>query len=165
MSELIIAGFKGEFTADQVLLDMEKMQQTHNINLDDAVVAIRKPDGTVKIRHSNILVFSDAAMGSQFGMIFAGPAGLIVGGLIGAAVGKTVKFLKQIGIMDDFVKDVAKVLEPGSSAIFLRVHKAISENIVNELKKFNGTLLRSSLSIEDEKALIEELRETLVSKL
>ncbi len=164
MSELIIAGFKGEFSADEVLLDLEKMQQIHKVNLDDAVVAIRRLDGTIKIKHSNLLVMSDAAVGSQFGMVLAGPAGLLVGGVIGAAVGGTVKILKHIGIMDNFVKDVADVLEPGSSAIFIRIHKSISQSIVDELKKFNGTLLRSSLSVEDEQALVKDLKETVVLK-
>ena len=83
MSELITVGFKGELAADEVLLDLEKMQQIHKISLDDAVVAVRKADGTVKIKHSNLLVMSDAAVGSLFGMVLGGPAGLLVGGVIG----------------------------------------------------------------------------------
>ncbi len=164
MSELITVGFKGEFTADEVLLDLEKMQQIHKINLDDAVVAIRKVDGTIKIKHSNLLVMSDAAMGSLFGMVVGGPAGLLVGGVIGAAVGETVKILSHIGITDEFVKGVADVLAPGSSAIFFRVHKSISDAVVDELKKFNGELLRSSLSVKDENELITALKEAVILK-
>ncbi len=164
MSELITVGFKGEFTADEVLLDLEKMQQIHQINLDDAVVAIRKVDGTIKIKHSNLLVMSDAAMGSLFGMVVGGPAGLLVGGVIGAAVGETVKILSHIGITDEFVKGVADVLAPGSSAIFFRVHKSISDAVVDELKKFNGELLRSSLSVKDENELITALKEAVILK-
>ncbi len=155
MSVLIVVGFKGEFTADEVLLDVEKMSQIHKVNLDDAVVAIRKMDGTVKIRHSNILIYSDAATGSQYG-IFAGPTGILVGGLIGAAIGKSIKTFLHIGIADTFVKEIAAILELGCSAIFIRAHKAISENIVEELKKFNGTLIRSSLSVENEQELVRE---------
>jgi len=164
MSELIIAGFKGELTADEVLLDLEKMQQVHKINLDDAVVAIRRSDGPIKIKHSNLLVMSDAAMGGLFGMVLGGPAGLLAGAVIGAAVGETVKILKHIGITDDFVNEVADILEPGSSAIFIRVHKSLSDSVVDELKKFNGKLLRSSLSIKDEKELLNALEEIVQLK-
>ncbi len=156
MSELIIAGFKGELSADEVLLDLEKLQQIHKINLDDAVVVVRKGDGPIKIKHSNLLVASDAAIGSAVGMVL-GPVGLLVGGVIGAAVGETVKLLSHIGISDDFVKEVAGVMEPGSSAIFFRAHKSVSEDIVNELKKFDGKLLRSSLSVKSEQELIKAL--------
>jgi len=164
MSELITVGFKGELAADEVLLDLEKMQQIHKISLDDAVVAIRRVDGTVKIKHSNLLVMSDAAVGSLFGMVLGGPAGLLVGGVIGAAIGETVKILAHVGISDDFVKEVAKIMEPGNSAIFFRVHKAISDSVVEELKKYNGKLLRSSLSIKDEQELLKALEESVVLK-
>ena len=154
MSELIIAGFKGELAADEVLLDLQRLQQVHKINLDDAVVAVRKGDGPIKIKHSNLLVASDAAIGSAVGMVL-GPVGLLVGGVIGAAVGETVKLLSHIGISDSFVKEVADLLEPGSSAIFFRAHKTISEDIVSELTKFDAKLLRSSLSVKDEQELLK----------
>ena len=46
-------------------------------------------------------------------------------------------------------------MEPGNSAIFFRVHKTISDSVVEELKKYNGKLLRSSLSIKDEQELVK----------
>lgn len=164
MSELIIAAFKGEFAADEVLLDLEKMQQVHKLDLDDAVVVVRKGNGPIKIKHSNVLVMTDAAMGSLFGMVLGGPVGLLVGAVIGAAVGETVKILTHIGISDEFIAQVAEVLEPASSAIFLRVHKHISENVVEELKKYNGKLLRSTLSIKDEQELVKALGEQVLLK-
>ena len=164
MSELIIAGFKGEFAADEVLLDLEKLQQVHKLDLDDAVVVVRKGSGPIKIKHSNLLVMTDAAMGSLFGMVLGGPVGLLVGAVIGAAVGETVKILTHIGISDDFIKDVAEILEPSSSAIFIRVHKHISEDVVEELKKYNAKLLRSTLSIKDEQELLKELSQAVLLK-
>jgi uncharacterized membrane protein len=164
MSELIIAGFKGEFAADEVLLDLEKLQQIHQIDLDDAVVAVRRRDGQIKIKHSNMLVMTDTAMGSLFGMVIGGPVGLLVGAVIGAAVGETVKILTHIGISDDFIKEVSELLEPSSSAIFLRVHKHISDGVVEELKKYNAKLLRSSLSIKDEQELLAALGDAVLLK-
>ena len=58
---------------------------------------------------------------------------------------------------DEFVKEVATVLEPGSSAIFFRAHKSVSEDIIVELKKFGAKLLRSSLSVKDEQELLKAL--------
>ena len=71
MSELIVAGFKGEFTADEVLLDLLKMKQIHLIDLDYAVVAVRRDDGTITVKHSNVLVHADATAGCQWGIIIA----------------------------------------------------------------------------------------------
>jgi uncharacterized membrane protein len=160
MSELIVAGFNGEFTADEVLLDLLKMKQIHLIDLDYAVVVARRDDGTIRVSHNNVLVHADATAGGQWGTLFGGPVGYIIGGIIGAVIGETVKGLKKIGIQDDFIKDVSETLEPGSSAIFIRVRKSLSDKVVEELKKFNAKLLRSSLTITSEAELLKELSNT-----
>jgi len=147
MSELIVAGFKGEFTADEVLLDLLKMKQIHLIDLDYAVVVARRDDGTIRISHNNVVVHADATAGGQWGILFGGPVGYIIGAIIGAVIGETVKGLKHIGIEDDFIKEVSETLEQGSSAIFIRVRKTLSDKVIEELRKFNAKLLRSSLTI------------------
>ena len=158
MSEMIVAGFKGEFTADEVLLELLKMKQIHLIDLDYAVVAARKDDGTLRVRHNKVLVHADATAAGQFGtLFFGGPVGYIVGAIIGAAIGETVKGLKKIGIKDDFIKEISETLEKGSSAIFIRVRKTLSDKVVEELRKFNARLLRSSLQIANEEELVREL--------
>jgi uncharacterized membrane protein len=157
MSELIVAGFKGEFSADQVLLDLLKMKQIHLIDLDYAVVVARRDDGAIRVSHNNVVVHADATAGGQWGILFGGPVGYIIGAIIGAVVGETVKGLKQIGIQDDFIRDVSETLEPGSSAIFIRVRKALSDKVVEELKNFHAKLLRSSLTITDEAELLKLL--------
>src|SRR5512136_1325916 len=158
MSELIVAGFKGEFTADEVLLDLLKMKQIHLIDLDYVVVAARRDDGTLRVRHDNVVVKADATAAGQFGtLFFGGPVGYIVGAIIGAAIGETVKGLKKIGIQDDFIKEVSETLEKGSSAIFIQVRKSLSDKVVDELKSFNAKLLRSSLAITNEAEVLRKL--------
>lgn len=164
MSELIVVGFKGESAADEALIDLERMEQIHKIHLDDAVIAVRRKDGTVKIKHSNILVISDAALGSAFGVVLGGPAGMLVGGLVGAAIGESVKVLSHVGIDDPFIEEVAKIMEPGNSAIFFRVHKHISNDIVEVLENYDGKLLRSSLSIKDGDELRRVLEDHILLK-
>jgi uncharacterized membrane protein len=161
MSELIVAGFKGEFTADEVLLDLLKMKQTHLIDLDYAVVAARREDGSIAVRHSNVVVSADAAAGGLWGIFIGGPGGFVIGAVIGAVIGETVKVLRHIGINDDFIREVSEALEPGCSAIFIRVRKALSDRVVEELKKFNAKLLRSALTITDEAELLRELGQNM----
>lgn len=166
MSELIVAGFKGEFTADEVLLDLLKMEQIHMLDLDEAVVASRKKDGTINIRHSNVMVMADAATGSSAGLligtILLNPVMFtLIGGLIGAAFGETAKILKEIGIKDEFINDIAETLKPEYSAIFILVSKSIPGKVVEELCKYKAKLLRTSLSPKKE----SELKSILVNSL
>ncbi len=166
MSELIVAGFKGQFTADKVLLDLFSMEQIHMIDLDDAAVAIRQKDGTIAIKHTSVLVMADAAVGSGCGLLIGTVClnplmGTLVGGVVGAAVGGIIKLVKKIGIKDDFIEGVADTLKPDSSAIFVLVSKGLPDKVAEELGKFDGKLLRTSLSPENEEELNKILRESV----
>jgi uncharacterized membrane protein len=169
MSELIVTGFKGEFTADEVLLDLFKLEQVHLVDLEDAAVAARKKDGTIKIRHTNILVKADATLGSEVGLV-VGTMLLnplmctLIGGVVGAAVGETVKVLEHIGVKDDFIRDVAETLKPNSSAIFILIRKSIPGKVVEELSRFKGRLLRTTLSPTQEAELKNILMEHVTLK-
>lgn len=166
MSDLIVVGFEGEFTADEVLLDLLKMEQVHLVDLDDAAVAARKKDGTCRIKCSNVLIMADAAAGSQWGLLIGtvllNPLmGTLAGGVIGAAVGKVTKVLKKIGIEEEFLKNMSDTFKPDSSAIFVLVRRSLPEKVVDEFRKFKGKLLRSSLSPENELELQRILQESV----
>ncbi len=169
MSELIVAGFKGQFTADEVLLNLFKLEQVHLIDLDDAAVAVRRMDGTIVLKHSNILVMSNAATGCGWGLLIGtvclSPVmGTLVGGIIGAAVGEITKVVEKIGIKHDFIKELADTLVPDSSAIFILVRKGAPDRIAGELGKFGGKLLRTSLSPENEAELRDILQKNVTFK-
>jgi len=166
MRDLIVAGFNGQFTADEVLLDLMKLNQVHQIDLEDAAVAIRKKDGTIAIKQTSVLVMADAAVGGGCGLLIGAVClnplmGTLVGGVIGAAVGKIVKLVEKIGIKEDFIKGVADTLVPDSSAIFVIVSKGLSDEVAKELSKFSGTLLRTSLSPKNEEELKKILQQNV----
>ena len=65
----------------------------------------------------------------------------------------------DIGIDDDFIKDLGNTCQPGSSALFILVRKVTPDRVHEELRRFKGKVMRTSLSKEDEdklKAAIEE---------
>ncbi len=164
MNELIVAGFKGQFKADKVLLELLEQEQVHLIDLEDAVVAVRKKDGAIKIKHTNILTMADAAIGAEVGLllgaILLNPLmGILVGGLIGAAVGETVEMLEHIGVKKDFILDIVATLKPNSSAIFILIRKSPPEKVFEELSKFKARILRTTLSPKKEAELKRILRQ------
>lgn len=154
MSSLIAVGFKDEFTAEAVMLELRKLQQEHLIDLEDAAIAIRNKEGKVRIKQTQELTTSGALSGGLwgllFGFIFFNPllgwaAGAIAGGVSGA--------LTDIGIDDNFIREVGSTITPGTSAIFVLVRKATSDKVLEDLSKFQGTILKTSLSHEDEAKL------------
>lgn len=161
MSELIALAFDDEFKADEVLQTMAKLQKEYLVDLDDACVVIRDKNGKVKLKQTHDLTTAGAAGGGLWGfllgLIFLHP---LVGFLIGAAAGALSGTAADYGIDDNFMKDLGKTLEPGTSAIFLLIRKSTPDKVLPELKKYNGKILRTSLSKEDEEKLQEAISNT-----
>ena len=63
--------------------------------------------------------------------------------------------ITDIGVDDDFIKQVGNTIEPGHSALFLLVRKATQDKLAEELQKFHATVLQTSLSAEDDAKLRE----------
>ncbi len=158
MSDLIVIGFKDEFKADEVILDLRKLEREYLINLEDAAVVIRNKDGKIKIKQTQELVTSGALSGSfwglLFGSIFFNP---LIGSALGAAVGAISGALTDIGINDNFIREIGSTIEPGTSAIFFLVRRSTPDKVLEDLSKFEGKVLRTSLSKEDEAKLQEAL--------
>ncbi len=154
MSDLIAVGFKDEFRADEVLLDLAKLQREHLIDLEDAVVVVRNQKGKVKIKQSQDLVTSGALDGGLWGLllgfIFFNP---LLGWAAGAAAGALSGVVTDIGIDDNFIKEIGNTLEPGTSAIFVLVRQVTPDKVLEELSQFEGKVLRTSLSKADEAKL------------
>ena len=163
MSELIVVGFDNELKADEVLHKLGEMQKEHLVDLDDAVVVIKNEKGKVKVKQSYDLVTSGALSGgfwgSLIGLLFLHPllgvaAGLATGALSGA--------LTDVGVDDEFIKDLGKTIEPNTSALFLLVRKATPDKVLEELRPYGGKLLRTSLSKSDEASLKAALEKAKV---
>lgn len=163
MSNLIVVGFDNELKADEVLHKLGELQKEHLVDLEDAVVVIKNQKGKVKIKQAYDLVTSGAIgggfWGSLIGLLFLHP---LLGVAAGIATGALSGALTDIGIDDDFIEDLGKTLESGTSALFLLVRKATPDKVLEELRPYGGRLLRTSLSKSDEASLKAALEKAKV---
>ena len=152
---LVVTAFDSESTADEVQTALRAMEKSYLIDLNDSVVIIRDRGGKVSIRQTHNLT-QDGALAGGFcgaivGAMFLNPvAGFVVGAAVGAAVGAT----EDIGINDDFLRDVGQSLSPGTSALAVLVRRADPELVLPELEKFDGRILKMSLLHTDEKRFL-----------
>ena len=110
-------------------------------------------------RSSACSAASGALWGMLLGLLFFVPFfGLAIGGLMGALFGK----LGKSGINDEFRSQVNDLLEPGHAAVVVMASKITEDKFADRMKPFGGTLLKTSLSEEDEKELAHELGESQV---
>ena len=153
MSELIVVGFMDEFKADEVMSELRRLQSEYLIDLEDAGIVIRNQEGKVKIKQAQELVATGALSGGYWGVLlsvlFLNPIFTLVGAAAGALSGA----LSDIGINDDFMRDLGSTIEPGTSAIFVLIRKSTPDRVLENLSKFEGKVLRTSLSKEDEAKL------------
>jgi uncharacterized membrane protein len=156
VGRLVVVAYPGEQVAEQARDRLLQLQKQALIGLDDAVVVVRRADGKVKIKQSISLAGSGALSGAFWGMLI----GLIflmpgVGAVVGAAAGALSGKMVDLGIDDRFIKDVGAALPPGSSALFLLIHRVTPDKVIAEMKEFGGTIVQTNLA-EDEEAALQE---------
>jgi uncharacterized membrane protein len=154
MSELIVFSFPTETGATEMDETIHYLMKEELIDLKDAAVVVRKPDGKIKVKQATNLVGLGAVGGAFWGMLigllFWAPwLGLAIGAVAGAISGK----LSDYGINDDFIKEVSETIKPGGSALFLLITEWTEDKVLERLKKFNPTVVKTSLSNEEEQKL------------
>jgi uncharacterized membrane protein len=154
MSTLVAIGYDDPFKAEEIRLKLLKMQQEYLIDLEDAVVATKDKNGKVKLHQ----IFSTTKAGAVSGGFWGALVGLIflnplLGMAVGAASGATAGALSDVGINNDFMKELAQTMQPDSSVLFVLVRKATPDKVLEELKGSGGKILRTSLSHESEAKL------------
>lgn len=154
MASLVVIGFEDRHKAEEVRLALIKMQRAYLIDLEDAVVAVKQPDGKIKLHQPINLTAAGAVSGgfwgTLIGCLFFSP---LLGAAAGATAGAVSGALSDLGISDDFMKKIAGELEPGNSALFVLVRKATPDKVLDELKGYGGTVLQTSLTHEEEAKL------------
>jgi uncharacterized membrane protein len=165
MADLIVVSFDNEFKAEKVRLDMMRMQREHLIDLDEAAVVVHKSGGGIRLHHNQHFtvpgMLTGGFVGTLAGLIVFNPVLALFGMVTGTGLGAIIGALKEVGIDDDFMKDIASHLKPGTSALFILAKKAAPEQIVAELKRYEGQIIQTSLSHEDQTRLREALDKAL----
>ena len=160
MSTFVAICYPDEHKAHEVRLELAKLQQEYLIDLEDAVVAVKNEKGKVKLHQAvNLTAFGAARgglWGSLIGLLFFNP---LLGAAVGAAAGAASGALTDIGVNNDFMKKLADGFQPGTSALFVLVWSATPDRVHEEIKKYGGTVLQTSLSHEDEAKLQAALDE------
>lgn len=154
MSDLVVIEYEDMYTAEEVRLRLQKMQQDYLVDLADAVVAVKDENGKVKLNQIHNLTATGAVSGgfwgTLIGLIFLNP---LLGMAAGAAAGAIGGALTDVGINDKFMKDLASGFNNGSSALFILVRKVTPDKVLAELEGSGGKVLQTSLTHEQEAKL------------
>ncbi|NKE44003.1 DUF1269 domain-containing protein [Roseomonas frigidaquae] len=145
MADLLVIAFPTEAQAEEARSRILAMQREYLIAVGDAAVALRRPDGGIKL--NQILqptaagAASGALWGSLIGLLFLNP---LAGAALGAATGAVAGRLSDVGINDTFMKEVAQTLQSGEAALFLLVRKMTADRVMAGLQGMGGRIMSSS---------------------
>jgi len=162
-NNLIVIGFNNEADAFEMRAALPKLQTQYLIEMADAVVVTRDAKGDVQLHQAINLTAAGAVSGGFWGMligmIFLNP---LLGAAVGAGSGALSGKLSDIGINDQFMKDLGATITPGTSALFVLVRKATPDKVLDGLKPFagKGRILQTSLTKDKE----DELRAFIEAK-
>lgn len=168
MSELVCIAFKDSSTADRVLNELRALETNYVLDLEDAVIVVRDMDGKVHLKQC-VDVFGGATVhGVSLGMLWGGLMGLLfmnpLAGLIGSLAGgagagaittaaSEYGLLSDYGIPDNFIRALGSTITRGTSAIFLLIRSADQEKLLAGFSRYEGTILKTSLSHDQEEKL------------
>ena len=161
MSELIIIGYDDHATAERAQGKVIELQRDFVLNLSGLAVVRVDEDGKKHIDTPGSIVGVSATGGALWGMIigllFLVPGlGLLIGGAWGALAGVASK----AGVNRSLRDRVDGLLTPGKAALVVMATKITEDKFSAAMGEFGGTVLKTSLSDADEKALAEELSGT-----
>jgi uncharacterized membrane protein len=162
VSTLVVLGFADTTTADVAAKEVEQLNREGLLNLIDWARVIRRLDGSIDVRQgvstTGVGAMGGTLWGALFGLIFLMPiAGAVVGAVTGAIGGK----LADVGIDDDFIKEVREKVTEGTSALFALTSGATApDKIIDELKAYDFEIISTNLPEEQE----EQLREAFAQE-
>jgi uncharacterized membrane protein len=158
VSDLIAVAYPDRETAEKVRQRLAQLTLEHTLELEDAVIVDRDENGKVKLHQAH----NPAARGAAGGALWGGLIGMLFlvplfGMLVGAAAGGTSGALMDVGINDQFMKDLGTKLQPGGAALIVLVRKVTPDKVLPEISQYGGEVIQSSLDDEAEARLREVL--------
>ncbi|MFN8475380.1 MAG: DUF1269 domain-containing protein [Anaerolineae bacterium] len=144
--------------AEQMLDIVEGLQKQQLIDIIDGAAvawpADKKKPSTKQLHHTNWTgALGGAFWGILFGLLFFIP---FVGLAIGAALGALAGHFSDYGINDKFIKEVRDKVTPGTSALFLLTQNAVTDKVIDAMKKGPTFEIVSTNLTQDQEAKLRE---------
>jgi len=161
MATLTVWKFDSAGGAQNALTLLERMQKEELLQINDGAY-VTWPEGKKKPKTEqlNRLAGAGALGGSFWGLLF----GLIffvplLGMAVGAAMGALAGSMSDVGIDDQFIRQVREQVTPGTSALFVMTSNTVVDKVLDEFKGTGATLVSTNLSKDQEGKLREAFAE------
>lgn len=160
MSTLVAIAYPDAETAERVRQELLQATKEHLIELEDAVVVEHQPDGKIKLRQA----MSPSGAGAAGGALWGGLIGLIflvplLGMAVGAASGAVAGKVTDVGVNDNFMKELGERLPAGGAALIVLGRSNAPDKVIERVRPFGGHVIQTSLDDDAEEHLRAALGE------
>jgi uncharacterized membrane protein len=155
MATLTVLKFPSASGADEMLSVLEGLQKQQLITIQDAAI-VTWPAGKKKPKtrqlHSltGFGAMEGAFWGMLFGLLFFIP---LLGLAVGAAMGALAGSFTDVGIDDNFIKEVRSKVTEGTSALFLMSSGGVADRIKEAVQGKQFEIIATNLTKEEEDKL------------
>jgi uncharacterized membrane protein len=153
-------GYEDMERADQVREEIVTLGWDRSyLTLEDVAAVVRHPDGRFTLNRQPFLVvgfvLGFTLVGFLAGLVMAMPLpGAAVGALLG---GIDVALVAGVGIDAQFIQDVEKLMEPGTSALFVLEDGGDMDVILHQIRGLGGTVLKTNVDAEKARQIQAQL--------
>ncbi|QJU53519.1 DUF1269 domain-containing protein [Herbiconiux sp. KACC 21604] len=160
MADLIVIAFDTEEQAEGAYEKVQELQGDLIVQLAGLALVTVDHDGKTHVKNPGAVgniglgAAGGALFGTLIGILFFIPfVGLVFGGLFGALFAG----IDKTGLNSEFRAQVKDAVSAGKSAVVVYTTKLTEDKFAAALAPYNGTVIKTSLSAEDEQALIHDL--------
>src|SRR3954467_5887542 len=157
MATLTVWKFDTAGGAESALSTLERLQKEELLQINDGAY-VYWPEGKKKPKTEQMHSLTGAgALGGSFwgllfGLIFFVP---LLGLAVGAAMGALSGSMADVGIDDQFIRDVRENVTPGTSALFVMSSNEVADKVLDQFKATGASLISTNMSKEQEARLRE----------
>lgn len=121
-----------------------------NLKILDAVGASKNEKGQIDIEQTHDVTGTEGVLGGGFvgmvvGVMLGGPIGLVAGAVAGGAITGLYTRLRDSGINDREIRDLARDLQPGQALLFILYEGEVPAEALDAMRSFNAELVHAEL--------------------
>jgi uncharacterized membrane protein len=151
---LIAIGYPDETTAAAAADEARAMARDLGIEREAIAVISRNRGGGYQVDTNHRPGPAGATWGLFWGLLFGVLFFVsVLDTAVGAGLGALLTKVAKSGIDREFQVQVRDLLQPGTSALFLLVDGTAPDRVVEPLQRYGGTVLKSPISKDQERAL------------
>jgi uncharacterized membrane protein len=146
--------------AFQALTDLKQLDSQGQIEIADAAVITRDPDGRVDVKSEvGDASYAGTASGGIIGLllgIIGGPLGMLLGGTYGALVGSLFD-IDDVATTESVLGEISKQVQPTRTAVLAQVNEQSPEVIDTAMARLGGQVMRRPVfEVEQEIAAAQD---------